>query len=297
MCFFLVENNSIKQLIEEHYQTLSKKQQLVASFVLQNLTFVATHAAHEVGQRTNTSETTVIRFCYELGLEGFAHLQKEITMYLFNQSSSSALGNYISKQTNKTAKSTLEVAVQKDIDQLERMVSSIDEAMFQYATEKLHEAESIYIVGVDASQYAANWLYFVLHLLRPNVTFIRTETHELIRTIEKIDKKAVVIVISLHRYAKETLQIAQYLNDKKVELIGITDTNIAPIHTYISCSFVLEQLEHSTIDLMPSLISFINALVTGMTSKDPEYYEVGSINFDTIEQQFILDKWSGNNHG
>jgi len=293
----LGESNSIKQIIEEHYQTLSKKQQLVATFVLQNLTFVATNAAHEVGQRTNTSETTVIRFCYELGLEGYVHLQKEITMYLFNQSSSSSLGNYISKQTNRTARSALEVAVQKDIEQLERMVSSIDEDLFQYATKKLHEAESIYIVGVDASQYAANWLYFVLHLLRPNVTLIRTETHELIRTLEKIDENAVVIVISLHRYAKETLQIAQYLNKKNVQLIGITDSNIAPIHAYISCTFVLEQLEHSTIDVMPSLISFVNALVTGMTAQDSEYYEAGSINFDTIEQQFILDKWSGNNHG
>jgi len=296
VCFLLSESDSIKQIIEEHYQSLSKKQQLVAKFVLQNFTFVATHAAHEVGQRTNTSETTVIRFCYELGLDGYAHLQKEITMYLFNQSSASTLGKYISKQTNKTAKSTLEVAVQKDIAQLERMISSIDEDMFQYATEKLHAAESIYIVGVDASQYAANWLYFVLHLLRPNVTLIQTETHELIRTLEKIDEQAVVIVISLHRYAKETLQIAQYLNEKEVQLIGITDANIAPLHKYIACTFVLEQLEHSTIDIMPSLISFVNALVTGMTAQNPAYYEAGSINFETIEQQFILDKWSGNNH-
>lgn len=291
------KRESIKQIIEKHYQHLSKKQQLVASFVLKNFTFVATHAAHEVGQRTNTSETTVIRFCYELGLEGYAHLQKEITVYLFNQPSSSTLGNYISKQKNGKAKSALEVTVQKDIAQLEKMVTSIDEVMFQKATEKLHEAESIYIVGLDASQYAANWLYFVLHLLRPNVTLLSRETHELIRTLEKIDEKAVVIVISLHRYAKESLQIAQYLKEKKIELIGITDTNIAPLHNYISTSFVLEQLEYSTIDLMPSLISFVNALVTGMTAQDPAYYEAGSINFDRIEQQFILDKWSGMEHG
>src|SRR5699024_12214473 len=112
-------------------------------------------------------------------------------------------------------KNALEAAVQKDIAQLERMVSSIDEDMYQYATEKLHAAESIYIVGVDASQYAANWLYFVLHLLRPNVTLVSTETHELIRTLEKIDEQAVVIVFYLHRYAKESLKIDQYLIEKK----------------------------------------------------------------------------------
>lgn len=87
----------IKELIEAHFNALSKKQQKVANFVLNNPTFVGTHSAAEVGKKAETSETTVIRFCYALGLEGYAELQKRLP-YLFLIKIQSAHLGIISQQ-------------------------------------------------------------------------------------------------------------------------------------------------------------------------------------------------------
>lgn len=284
----------ITKTIEEHFYQLSKKQQVVATFILNNLSFVATNAATEVGAKTNTSETTVIRFCYAIGLKGYAQLQREITLFLFNQhTSSSTLGNYLSsKKELLDDQQLIEKAFRKDVTRIDGIAKQIDRQVFFEATQKLHEASHIYIVGAGSSYFAVEWFHFTLNTLRPNVSIIPTATPELIRTLQAIDEQAVVVVISQHRYFKEPVQVAKILYERGIDVIGITDSKLAPIHPFCSLVFTLEQREKSTIDLMPTLISFLNVIVTGMMSFDPTYYNEQRVNFDDFNDSFIADRWS-----
>ncbi|MFC4024231.1 MurR/RpiR family transcriptional regulator [Oceanobacillus longus] len=285
------DTQTIKDRIEMHFNALSKKQQKVASFVLNNPTFVGTHAAAEVGEKAGTSETTVIRFCYTLGLKGFAQLQKEITLFVFNQTST--LGNYLSsKKELFNDQSLIEKAMGEDISKINRIAEQIDRKLFYEATYKLHEAKSIYIIGAGASQFPAQWLHFTLNILRPNVSFIQTETPELIRTLREIDEESIVIVISQHRYYKEPIQIAELLHERGIPVLAITDSKLAPIQEHCSYAFILEQTETSTIDLMPALISFLNLLVTGIMAVNPNYYNKQRVNYDDFNNSFIAEKWS-----
>lgn len=288
------ETRTIKETIEKHFDTLSKRQQKVAMFVLNHPTFVGTHSATEVGKKAGTSETTVIRFCYAIGLQGYAQLQKKITLFLFNDTSSlSTLGNYISsKKELFNDQQLVEKAMGKDIAKIDRISKQMDKQLFNEVTQQLHRAKNIYIIGAGASRFAADWLHFTLNILRPNVTLIQTDTPELIRTFQEIDKDSIIIVISLHRYFKEPLQIAEALHIREIPVLGITDSKLAPILKHCSHAFLLEQTEKSTIDLMPALISFLNVLVTGMMTFDPEYYNDERINYDDFNNSFIADKWS-----
>ncbi|GGP11112.1 MurR/RpiR family transcriptional regulator [Oceanobacillus neutriphilus] len=283
----------IKDLIETHFNTLSKKQQKIANFVLNNPTFVGTHSAAEVGKKADTSETTVIRFCYALGLEGYAQLQKKITLFVFNQNTVSTLGNYFSaKKKLFNDQHLIEKAMEKDIAQIDRIAKQIDKELFYKATHQLHQAKNIYIIGGGASQFPVQWLHFTLNILRPNVSIIQTDTPELIRTMQEIDEDSVVIVLSLHRYFKEPIHIAEALHKQGITVLAITDSKLAPIQKHCSHSFILEQTEKSTIDLMPSLISFLNLMVTGMMTFDPDYYDKQRVNFDDFNNSFISDRWS-----
>ena len=286
--------SNITKTIEEHFYQLSKKQQVVATFILNNLSFVATNAATEVGAKTNTSETTVIRFCYAIGLKGYAQLQREITLFLFNENtSSSTLGNYLSsKKELLDDQQLIEKAFKKDVTRINGISRQIDHQVFFEATQKLHEASHIYIVGAGSSYFAVEWFHFTLNTLRPNVSIIPTATPELIRTLQAIDEQAIVVVISQHRYCKEPIQVAEILYERGIDVIGITDSILAPIHPFCSLVFTLEQREKSTIDLMPTLISFLNVMVTGMMSFDPTYYNEQRVNFDDFNDSFIADRWS-----
>lgn len=273
---------------------LSKKQQIIATFILHNFRYVVTHPAVKVGERTQTSETTVIRFCYALGLQGYTHLQKEITNYLFNEHTSvSTLGNYLaSKKELAGDEQLIKAALHKDVVRIDGIAEQMDVGLFNKATRLLHEAKHIYITGSGASKFAADWFHFTLNILRPNVSVIPVETPQLIRTIKEVGEDDLIIVISQHRYTKESIELAQIFFEREIDVLAITDSKIGPIHAYAKFTFVLEQLEQSTIDLMPGLISFINGLITGMMMFDPEYYEEQRVNFDDVQYKFIEERWN-----
>jgi DNA-binding MurR/RpiR family transcriptional regulator len=69
---------TINVRIRKSFNDLTASQKLVAHYVLDNPKSIALYPAKEIGTLTNTSETTVIRFCYSLGYSGYSELQEEV---------------------------------------------------------------------------------------------------------------------------------------------------------------------------------------------------------------------------
>ena len=289
-----MENDrNIQFIIQEKFHTLSKSQQKVATFILKNLQFVGVNSATNVGEKAGVSETTVIRLCYAIGLSGYAQLQREVTMYLFNEGNNSSLQNYLqSKQQLVENPRFYEKTMEKDATRILNVAKSIDEEDFNRASMLLHTKKKIFIIGYGSSNLAAQWLYFTLNLLRPNVVLMKFETNEIIRTLQEIDEESVVIILSFHRYFKEPLQLASEIQEKNCEIIGITDSRVAPITKYATITFVNEQQEMSTIDGMPALISFLNTLIIGMTAQNQDHYEKQRVKYEDFQNSFIANRWS-----
>lgn len=283
---------TIKERIEQHFYQLSKAQQKVATIVLNNPAYISTHAAAEIGQLSNTSETTVIRFCYAIGLTGFAQLQKEMTKFLVEDYTSSTLGNYVSsKEVLFKEQALCENVMRQTSTKISKIAGQMDEVLFKNTTKAMHDAKKIYIAGVGASHFGAQWLQYTLNMLRPNVELLAMETSALIRKLQEIDESSLVLIISLHRYYNDTLQLAQEVLARGAKVVGITDSKVAPLHEYMDLCFVLEQKELSTIDLMPALVTFMNTLVVGMMSHDAAYYNEQRIKFDDFQNSFIANRW------
>ncbi|MGE7022938.1 MurR/RpiR family transcriptional regulator [Solibacillus cecembensis] len=283
---------TIKERIEQHFYQLSKSQQKVATVVLNNPAYISTHAAAEIGQLANTSETTVIRFCYAVGLTGFAQLQKEITKFLVEDYASSTLGNYVSsKEVLFKEPALCEKVMRQSSAKIVKIAEQMDELLFKNTTKAMHDAKKIYIAGVGASQFGAQWLHYTLNMLRPDVELLVMETSALIRKLQEIDDSSLVLIISLHRYYNDTLHLAQEVLSRGAKVIGITDSNVAPLHEVIDTCFVLEQKELSTIDLMPALVTFLNSLIVGMMSHDVAYYNEQRLKFDDFQSSFIANRW------
>lgn len=288
-----MELYTITKRIEAHFASLSKGQQKVARFILDNLTYVGVHSASDIGKRAGTSETTVIRFCYAIGLSGFAQLQKEVTMQVFETTTNSTLRHYVSSKQPLFQEQHLAEKVMTQIsNQLIFVTKHIEPEQFQSFTQRLHEAETIYLIGSGASHFAVQWLQFTLNILRPNVVLVSAEASTLIRTLQQMNERAVVLVVSLHRYASESILLAKSFQEQGAYVMAITDSAVAPIHAHADAAFVLQQMELSTIDLMPLLISFMNTLVVGMMSHDTEYYNEQRQKFDDFQNSFLADRWS-----
>ena len=156
------------------------------------------------------------------------------------------------------------------------------------AIEQLSKAETIYILGLRSSFAAANWLSYSLGLVRGNVQLMRPETEDVIQTLSQMNDKSVVIVISFHRYLKETIQIAELAHVQQAFIIGITDSLLAPIHAYSQLLFPIYSPNKSTLDATTALFSFMNAIVAGLSVKEKDSFEKRQKTYQSLTSDFLF---------
>jgi DNA-binding MurR/RpiR family transcriptional regulator len=277
----------LTELIHERYNGLSKSQKKVAAYVLDHPRKIALEPAQEVGGSIGVSETTVIRFCYSLSLSGYAELQKAIREQLLSQESS--LNAYQqSKMALEQQPHFLKEVMDRDRSAILQTMKQLDETFYETAAAKLGKANKVYVLGLRSSFAPANWLAFSLNLVRGNVHQIRPETEDVIQTISEMNSKSVLIVISFHRYLKEPIRIAELAKRQGAFVIGITDSQLAPVQKYSDVLFPVYSPNKSTLDATAPLFSFLNALVAGVVVKNQEKFQKRQEDYRGLDSDFLF---------
>lgn len=277
----------LMELVQSQYGNLSKGQQKVAKYLLENPREFALHSAKEIGEKAGLSETTVIRFCYAIGLSGYSELQKNVRDQFISEKSS--LANYYSSKLDIVDESRFfEQVMEKDIQFIRETMMRINEADFQKAVDLLESAEKVYICGLRSSFSMANWLAFSLGIVRKNVQLIRRDTDDVLSMISGMNSDSVFVALSFHRYMKETIHIAEMAKSKGACIVGITDSPVAPLRDIADILLPLYSAEMSTLDIAPALISFINAVVAGVTIKDKAKFEKRKEEYERMNSEGLF---------
>lgn len=277
----------IIDIVHGHFHTLSKSQKKVATYVLDHPRNIAMSSAQEVGMEIGVSETTVIRFCYSIGLSGYAELQKNIREQLLFRESS--LHTYQQTKLELEQKPHFyEQVMEQDCRAIAETIKQINEKDYEKSIDILSKAETVYVLGLRSSHAAASWLSYTLGLVKHDVRLIRTESEDVIRTLSAMSDNSVLIAISFHRYLKETIQIAELAREQKAYVIAITDSLLAPIHAHSDVLFPIYSPNKSTIDATASLFSFMNAIVAGVSVQEKENFEQRQKSYQTLKSDFLF---------
>ncbi|MDI2589801.1 MurR/RpiR family transcriptional regulator [Psychrobacillus sp. NEAU-3TGS] len=278
----------LRDLIREHFTKMSKSQKKVANYVLDHPNDIALYSAAEFGSKIGISESTVIRFSNSLGFSGYTELQKLVREQFFKESSLTSYQQ--SKMDIPKDMSFHKQVMEQDRESILATMNQIDELAYQATVQRLSNAKSVYVLGLRSSYSAANWLSFSLGLVKENVHFIRPDTEDVIRTIMKMDEHSVVIIISFHRYLKETIEIAGLIRNQKSYIIGISDSILAPIHAYSDVLFPIYAANKSTLDAVSPLFSFMNAIVAGLIVEQKEDFMKRQALYETIPSHFLFEE-------
>lgn len=286
-------NLPIIQLVRESYHNLSNRQQKVAKYLIEDSQSFAIKSAMEIGNDVGVSETTVIRFCYSLKLNGFTELQKIVRENLILQQSS--LKQYYDQKLEIADKPHFYAEVMKqDSLNIQRTIQTINENELDFVVNKIINAKNVLITGKRASYAAAQWLSFSLGLVRENVSLFQSDTDDLVSTISHMNENTVLIAISFHRYLKETIKIAELAKKQNTFVIGITDTILAPISQFSDITLPISQSEKSTLDATPALFSLLNAIVASVSIKDREQFEKRQQQYELIDIEHLFINERGN---
>lgn len=282
----------LKQLIHSQFDDLSKSQKKVATHILDFPRQVALSSAQEMGEAIGVSETTVIRFCYSLEFSGYTELQKAIREQLLSPESSLSAYQQAKVKLQQQPHFFAQV-MEQDRAAIAETAKGIEEADYDLAVERLSQARKVHVLGLRSSFAAANWLSYTLGLVRSEVQLIRPETEDVIQTLSEMDSGSVLIVISFHRYLKETVKIAELAKEQGCFVIGISDSQLAPIHAASDVLFPIYSPNKSTLDATASLFSFMNALAAGLVVKEKEAFGQRQEKYRALDSDYLFIEGAG----
>ncbi len=251
--------------IQERFPQLGRGQKKVAQYVLTHTEEVAFLTAAQLGKNVGVSEATVVRFAALLGYEGFPDFQTHIqNMMRQDISTITRLEKRAEQQSTQGASSILKAILEADQTNLTLFASDTSEETFERAVEMIANAREIYICGLRSSYSLAFFLWFSLRYFLPKVHMVKPGIGDLPEQLEFADENDVFIGISIKRYSKATLEIAQALKKHKVRIIGIVDNIMSPITPLTDIQFTVRSDVSSFIESEVVPMSLINALVTAI---------------------------------
>lgn len=254
--------------INEKFNKMSKSHKKLAEYIIDHYEQAAFMTAARLGKTVGISESTVVRFAYALGYDGYPEFQDDLAEWVKNKL------NSVQKIGAKYGKSTqseiLTSVLNADMEKIDDTLEHVDPHAFETAVETILNAKHVYIIGIRSCKPLAEFMHFYLNMIRGDVYLLSsTSTSEIFEQMLRINEKDVIIGISFPRYSMRTLKAMELANDRNAKVITITDTIHSPMCLYSSCNLLARSDMVSIVDSLVAPLSLINALVVALCLKRP----------------------------
>lgn len=193
--------------------TFSKAVKRVAEVAAADPTSITRMTVEELASQAKCSEGTVIRWCKELGFQGFQEVKLSLAVETALQAKQDSSQQHTSTFTDTFT--SLQQALQDsehnlNLDALTRVANALD------------QASTVLIVGVGASVHVAHYLQY--QLLRVGVhSSVYAEVHSALMAASVLPTKSVLVAVSNSGSTKETNEVIQSVKHEHIVTVALTN--------------------------------------------------------------------------
>ena len=277
--------NSILAEIENRLLTFSKGQKNIANFILMHYEKAAYMTAAKLGVAASVSESTVVRFAFELGFEGYPELQNALHEMIKNKLTSIQRIEVANDQIGDS--DVLDKVLNIDIEKIKKTLEETSRESFKGAVDSIVEAENIYILGSRSASVLARFLTLYFNIIFDHVRLIHTtSSSEMFEQIMRIGEHDIMIGISFPRYSKRSAKALKFAKDRGATVIAITDSASSPIAKDADYFLQARSDMASFVDSLVAPLSLINALIVAVGLKKRKDLEHTFIDLENIWDEY-----------
>ncbi len=286
----LTQKGNLLSVISERMPKLSKGQKQIAEYILKHYDKAAYMTAAKLGAHVGVSESTVVRFADELGFDGYPELQRSLQELIRTKLTTLQRIELTNDRIGNS--DLLEKVLMSDVDKIRRTLEEVDRDSFNSAVDAMIGARMIYVVGMRSSSSIADFLFFYLNLIFPNVRLVRTTSgSEVFEQIHRICRDDVIIGISFPRYSKRIISALEYAKRQSAHIIALTDSVSSPIADLADDLLLAKSEMASFVDSLVAPLSIINALIVAIGKKKQPEVAATFENLENIWEEYeVYDK-------
>jgi len=254
---------TVREHILANFPNLSPKQRQLARYFIDHEDVVAFATTGQIAEQTGASAATVVRFCRALGYEGFTDLQTTIR---------SQLPQYLTAVQKLAERINIgdftehlpAIIAQANVNNIQNTLSQVSDSVFTDIVAAIIRARHIRIFGNGIAAAAAISAEFALSMLGFAAQACTSCGGSQLIEISRLTEKDLVIVISVWRYLRDTVEAAEAARVAGATCIAITDSpvaHIASLADYVLIADMEGGLHSRSISGILSLIDLISAAI------------------------------------
>ncbi len=262
-----MENNFISE-IEKRIENLPRRKRQLAAFIYQKWHEVPFTSIGEIAKKAGVSTATVTRLARELDFEGFQDLKNKIKEEIKEKLSPTERFRLTTKNI-KGKKSLLKVAEQ-EIKNINKLLISIDEELFEKAIKEIEDAKKIFTFGMGISSILSHLIAYLLNQIEKEAHCLYESDVPVEEQITSMRKKDILIIFSFPPYSRYTLDIASLQKKMGIKIIGFSDNKFAPLSKFSDLLFVVPSENILYTNSVSAISALINAIATEIALKNKE---------------------------
>lgn len=272
---------NIFNFIKQNYESFTDREKLIADYLLTNKKSILGMSAKEIGNVTNTSAPTVVRFSKKIGFNTLNEMKLQLSIDLNAEDEASDFEYLAGDLSVKN----IMYGIKNSIDAImNQTISVLKEEELEKAINTLNKAKKIYIFSVGSSALVGKDFYYKLSRIN-KVCISHEDTHLQITSSALLEKGDVVIAISYSGHTKEVNICAENAKRQGIPVIAITKASIhnplAEIADIVlNVPFVEKSLREGAMSSRISQLAVIDMLFIGMARN----------NLKKVEEQLRLTR-------
>ena len=246
--------------------SFSKGQRAIAAYITEHCDKAAFMTAAKLGETVGVSESTVVRFAGQLGLNGYPELQKLMQDTL--RSRLTVVERMALSRDRMTEGEVAESVMTSDMADVRRTLEELSPQVFNAAVDAIVGARKVYIYGAGSCRALASFFDHYLKLLLGNVTLIHTTSEaEIFEELLYVGEEDAVIGISFPRYSSKAVKTLRFASSRHAKVIALTDSPLSPLAEYADHLLLAHSDLPAVVDSLVAPLSLLNALTVAISMR------------------------------
>jgi DNA-binding MurR/RpiR family transcriptional regulator len=278
---------SPREHILANFPNLSPKQRRLARYFIDHEDVVAFASTSQIAEQTGASAATVVRFCRALGYEGYPDLQAAIRSQLPQYRT--AVQKLAERITNGNLTENLPAQIaQANVNNIQKTLSQVSDSVLADVVAAIIRARRVRIFGNGLSAAAAIFAEYALSMLGFAVRAYTDGGVSQLMEISRLTDQDLVIVISVWRYLRDTVEAAEAARAAGATCLALTDSPVAPVATLADHVLItnIEGALHSR--SLSGILSLIDLISAAIVAERPQESMESLQRLDAFYQEFDM---------
>jgi DNA-binding MurR/RpiR family transcriptional regulator len=252
------------------YDQLTQSQKRIAEAIVEDPQFVAFATVDKLANRLGVSPSTIVRFAYRLGIDGYNDLQERVRNIVRSQLPGNASPAVHRRATrNLGPGSVFTESLEHDLSILRRTVEGLSPEALSRAVEALAASRRVFVAAAASSHAIAYYSAYALNRIRGDALLLDGADDQIATQLLSLVADDALLLFTFPPYASSSLRAARLARERGATTIAVTDTPISPAGQIVDivlptlCSGISAQNSH-----VPAM-AVANALLNGLSVVNP----------------------------